>query len=53
MPQGRFLFHLPFPTADFLEVKDIIKKAGIDDGNTPEIIDIVTVMTEFGVIETN
>lgn len=52
MPQGRFLFHLPFPTADFLEVKDIIAKAGIDHANTPEIIDIVIVMIEFGVIET-
>jgi len=51
MPQGKFLFHLPFPTADFLEVKDIMKKAAIDDANTPEIIDIVIVMIEFGVIE--
>lgn len=51
MPQGRFLFHLPFPTADFLTVKDIMKKAGIDDANTPEIVDIVFVMIEFGVIE--
>ena len=52
MPQGKFLFYLPFPTADFLEVKDIMKKAGIDDINTPEIVDIVIVMIEFGVIET-
>jgi hypothetical protein len=51
MPQGRFLFHLPFPTADFLTVKDIMKKAGIDDANTPEIVDIVNVLIEFGVIE--
>jgi hypothetical protein len=26
-------------------------KAGIDDANTPEIVDIVNVMIEFGVIE--
>ncbi len=51
MPQGKFLFHLPFPTADFLQVKDIMMKAGIDDANTPEIVDIVNVMIEFGVIE--
>jgi hypothetical protein len=51
MPQGKFLFHLPFPTADFLKVKDIMTKAGIDDANTREIIDIVIVMIEFGVIE--
>ncbi|MCU0461014.1 MAG: hypothetical protein MUF36_03195 [Bacteroidales bacterium] len=51
MPQGKFLFHLPFPTADFITVKDIMNKAGIDDTNTPEIVDIVFVMIEFGVIE--
>lgn len=51
MPQGKFLFHLPFPTADFLSVIEIMKKAGVDDANTPEIIDIVAVMVEFGVIE--
>ncbi|MFH0842193.1 MAG: hypothetical protein V1903_06190 [Bacteroidota bacterium] len=51
MPQGRFLFNLPFPTADFLTVKDIIKKAGIDNTYTPEIVDIVFVLIEFGVIE--
>ena len=51
LPQGKFLFHLPFPTADFLQIKDIMMKAGIDDANTPEIVDIVNVMIEFGVIE--
>ena len=51
LPQGKFLFHLPFPTADFLSIKDIMKKATIDNANTPEIIDIVNVMIEFGVIE--
>lgn len=51
LPQGKFLFHLPFPTADSLQIKDIMMKAGIDDANTPEIVDIVNVMIEFGVIE--
>jgi hypothetical protein len=51
IPQGKFLFHLPFPTADLSEIKDIMKKAGIEDANTPEIVDIVNVMIEFGVIE--
>ena len=51
LPQGKFLFHLPFPTADFLSIKDIMKKAAIDNTNTPEIIDIVNVMIEFGMIE--
>ena len=51
LPQGKFLFYLPFPTADFLSVGEIIKKAGIDVANTAEIIDIVNVMIELGVIE--
>ena len=51
LPQGKFLFHLPFPTADFLSIKDIMNKAAIENANTPEIIDIVNVMIEFGVIE--
>ena len=51
LPQGKFLFYLPFPTADFLSVGEIIRKAGIDVANTAEIIDIVNVMIELGVIE--
>jgi transposase len=51
LPQGKFLFYLPFPTADFLSIKDIMNKAAIENANTPEIIDIVNVMIEFGVIE--
>jgi hypothetical protein len=51
IPQGKFLFHLPFPTAETLSISQIIHKAGIDGANIPEIIDIVNVMIEFGVIE--
>jgi predicted transcriptional regulator len=51
IPQGKFLFHLPFPTADYLSIKDIMQKAGIDGGNIPEIVDIVKVLIEFDVIE--
>jgi len=51
LPQGKFLFHLPFPTADFLSIKEIMKKTAIENAFTPEIIDIVNVMIEFGVIE--
>ncbi len=51
IPQGKFLFHLPFPTAEALSISQIINKAGIDGSNIPEIIDIVNVMIEFGVIE--
>jgi predicted transcriptional regulator len=52
IPQGRFLFHLPFPNADYLNIKEIMKKAQTDSTNFPEIIDIVNVLMEWGVIET-
>ena len=52
MPQGKFLFHLPFPTAEPLSISEIMKNAEIDEVNIPEIVDIVNVMIEFGVIET-
>ena len=51
IPQGKFLFHLPFPSADHLSIKEVMKKAGIDGANIPEIIDIVNVLIGFGVIE--
>jgi predicted transcriptional regulator len=51
IPQGKFLFHLPFPTAEPLSISEIIKKAGIDGVNIPEIIDIVQVLIDFKVIE--
>lgn len=51
IPQGRFLFHLPFPTAEPLSVSAIIEKARIDTANIPEIIDIVQVLIDFNVIE--
>ena len=52
IPQGRFLFHLPFPNADYLSIKKIMGEAQTDNTNLPEIIDIVNVLIEFGVIET-
>jgi hypothetical protein len=51
IPQGRFLFHLPFPTAEHMTIEEIIRKADLDDNNIPEIIDIVNVLIELGVIE--
>lgn len=53
IPQGKFLFHLPFPSADYLSIKEIMNKSGIDVLNTPEILDIVNVLVEFSVIESN
>ncbi len=51
IPQGRFLFHLPFPTAEPLSISAIMKLAGIENVNTPEIVDIVQVLIDFGVVE--
>jgi hypothetical protein len=52
IPQGRFLFHLPFPNADYLSIKEIMRKAQTESTNIPEIIDIINVLMEFGVVET-
>jgi predicted transcriptional regulator len=51
--QGKFLFHLPFPTAEPLSISEIMKKSGVDNSNIPEIIDIVQVLIDFKVIESN
>ena len=51
IPQGRFLFYLPFPTAEPISISDIMKLAGIEKTHVPEIVDIVQVLTDFGVIE--
>lgn len=50
-PQGRFLFHLPFPNSEFLGIGDIMSRAGIDETYNPEIMDIVDLLEKFGVIE--
>ncbi len=49
--QGKFLYHLPFPSADPLSVEKIMHNAGLDPDCAPEIIDIVEVLAEFKVIE--
>ena len=51
IPQGRFLFHLPFPTATPETLSEIMQKAGLDGANIPEIVDIVLALVNFGVIE--
>jgi predicted transcriptional regulator len=50
-PQGRFLYHLPFPKAEPLSVDVIMQKAGIDESLAPEIIDLVQLLEKYGVIE--
>jgi DNA-binding transcriptional ArsR family regulator len=50
--QGRFLFHLPFPDAEFLSLSEIMKKAGVEEENRKEILDIVALLDEHNVVET-
>jgi len=49
--QGRFLYYLPFPNASFQTIREIIKKAGIDEAYLAEIVDIVNLLKDFKVIE--
>jgi len=51
IPQGRFLFYLPFPTAEPMCICDIMSLAGVESIHIPEIVDIVQVLIDFGVIE--
>ncbi len=51
IPQGKFLFHLPFPSADPLSIEDIMKKAEVNETHKSEVLDIVKVLLEYGVIE--
>lgn len=50
-PQGKFLFHLPFPTAYFESVATIMQKADVEDSELSEILDIVYALVELKVIE--
>jgi hypothetical protein len=51
IPQGKFLFHLPFPSAEPMNVDDIMIKAEVDESNRSEIHDIINVLEDYGVIE--
>ncbi len=48
--QGRFLFHLPFPTEDSLTVEAIAAKAGIPRDCLLEIVDLIDLLQAHGVI---
>lgn len=50
-PQGAFLYHLPFPDAAPLGLKEIMRRAGVDISLEPEILDLVGVLDEAGVID--
>lgn len=49
--QGKFLYNLPFPTADHLSVSEIMKKSELEDTHLPEIIDIIELLYRYNVIE--
>ncbi len=51
IPQGKLMYHLPFPSAEFKPIYKIIEEAGIDATHTSEILDIVKVLLEYNVIE--
>ena len=51
IPQGKFLFHLPFPTAEFLTIAEIMQKSGVHKIHSPEILDIVELLENYGVIK--
>ena len=50
-PQGKFLYHLPFPKAAPLSVAEIMQKASIEEGLAPEILDLVQLLAKYEVIE--
>jgi hypothetical protein len=52
IPQGKFLFYLPFPSASFQSIHEIMEKAGVSSSHASEIFDIVDVLKGFEVIET-
>ena len=50
-PQGKFLYHLPFPKAAPLSVAEIMHKASVEEDQAPEIIDLVQMLEKLDVIE--
>ena len=50
-PQGKFLFHLPFPQARPLTIADVMENAGVEPDYSTEIQDIVDELARLGVIE--
>lgn len=50
--QGKFLYHLPFPTAQPQPIKEIIAQAGVA-AQQSEVLDIVELLVGYEVIERN
>ena len=51
--QGRFLYHLPFPTAAFMTVGEIMRRAGVGADCRGEIADLLDLLDEHGLIESH
>ncbi len=49
--QGKFLYNLPFPSAETRSISELMKKAEIDQEHASEILDIVNVLIEYKVVE--
>jgi hypothetical protein len=50
--QGRFLYNLPFPDAGFMSIEGIMKNADVEDEYRAEVLDIVELMIQHDIIET-
>jgi hypothetical protein len=50
-PQGKFLFHLPFPQSRPISIADVMEKAEVDLEYSTEIQDIVDELVRLEVIE--
>jgi hypothetical protein len=50
-PQGKFLYHLPFPRAEALTVAEIMRKAGVEEALAPEVLDLVQLLDKYAVLE--
>jgi len=50
-PQGKFLYHLPFPKAQPMTVAEIMQKAGVDESLAPEVLDLVQYLEKYEVVE--
>ncbi len=51
LPQGKFLYHLPFPSAPYSRIQDIMRQAEVAPIHAPEIVDIVELLVSFEVID--
>ncbi len=50
-PQGKFLFHLPFPQARAMSIAEVMEAASVEEEYSMEIQDIVDELAKLGVIE--